>query len=694
MFFQEFLLHLFIYRHSLAQQKVNEENSLPTVVPTPIKKISVPSYPSSINGSSVYNNTNHQHQYHHQHSYPTGSVGDSNNGGSDSNLSRSYHGSSSQQPYVINNCGVGYEQRNVEYSMRKQLLRRLWSKDVKTISRPSSLSPPSRRTTPPSRRSGLNFDPSSPVLGGNNGASASFDPTLHPCEECQRLGVDRNAASDSKRLRLQPGRSLDSSIIKPKSSPLSDSSRPASNSSPPTASSSDRMEAESEANKKHEQQIRKSVLIYMTSLDKANNDNENGGGGGGNGANRNNNNEPPTNTNLKSEKSEESVDSGNGEATQNLDNLTSSSDTDAMNNIKNNNHKSASNHSESDQDENRSHSRRSNNNSTPTPSPQEVRQAMEDQYVAQLLISNLEANGVEVKTTHEQSYDHENNLMTLQQTTTLLHRKNDDNIEEVQYNELVRTDAAYDDQSTANSYRIMSQSSDGHIQDVIVHDGTISYFPSYSLVESRGDMSSYTSQCSEPEPEPLSAVASGSAYPDLDFPYQVVVTRLSAVPRTMSMEVQPSSTSAEEEVEPEYDSGDDDTVSLVDSLDDPLSPRPQRKKGPRKSAEAFFVPIADASVDDEHLVVSDAMPDKLKERLDSRQKRRDQKKQHETKVKVRAVQRIVERRVSDPNDRTSRKENVPLNKGKSRPPRDSSTSSTGEFCFMFTKNPQRYLLRR
>lgn len=198
--------------------------------------------------------------------------------------------------------------------------------------------------------------------------------------------------------------------------------------------------------------------------------------------------------------------------------------------------------------------------------------------------------------------------------------------------------------SSSGSFRIMSQDSNGHIQDVIVHDGSISYFPSYSLVESRGDVSSYTSQYSETEADPIGAVTSGSAYPDLDYPYQVVVTRLSALPRTVSMEVQPSSTSAEEGVD--YDSADDDTVSLVDSLDDPLSPKPRRKKlsATPRSAEAFFVPIADTPPP-KSLQVAEAMPDKLKERLDSRQKNRDQKKEVESKKKIRKVQRVIERKV-------------------------------------------------
>lgn len=636
---------------------MNEESSsLPTAVPTPIKKISVPSYSSSINGSM------YSQPYYQQSS---GAV-NNNNCGSESNLSRSYisgggggygsggNSNGNQQPPYVNNNGASnsnVSERHVEYSMRKQLLRRLWSKDVKTISRPSSLSPPSRRTTP--RRVNLDSTaaPSTPV-----------DPTaaanLHPCEECQRLGVHRennNNGLDLKRLRLTPGRSLDSSIIKPKPSPLASES---SNSSPPTAASAEHKaavaEAESEHQKRNDQQIRKSVLIYMTSLDKTTVVTE---------STINGNN--PDTKNLANEKSEESVDSGNGEATQNLDNLTSSSnsDTDTSNRLNNN-------HQEEQPKEGTTSQKMSQQESQDS-----------DELVSQLLINNMEQNGVteyEVEATQNQpTYDTENNIINTATTTRSDDQENGNApIEEIQYNELVRTDAIFDSQSTANSYRILSQSSDGHIQDVIVHEGTMSYFPSYSLVESRGDLSSYTSQCSEPDPEPLSAVTSGSAYPDIDFPYQVVVTRLSAVPRTMSMEVQPSSTSAEEEIEPDYDSGDDDTVSLVDSLDDPLSPRPQRRKGPRKSAEAFFVPIADASVDDEHLVVSDAMPDKLKERLDSRQKRRDQKKAHEPKVKLRAVR--VERKISDSSERISRKENVPLNRGRSKPPRDSSTSSAGE----------------
>lgn len=760
---------IFSYRHSLAQQKSYEESIALATAPTSVGSGGIKS-----KLTSDYRNGN-------------GGNGSSMNMGSDSNLSRSYAPSScvtmgnnnnnntgqnnpnsnnvQQQHYGSGNNKSSYSnghvvtgsgcigsvyERNVEYSMRKELLRRLWSKDMKIVGRPSSLSPPSRRTTP--RRLCFN--------------STTLTENPHQCEECQKLGVDRNSEnninnnngvdSTPKRLKLSAGRSLDSSVIinhtninKNKSSPLSDSSsRPTTDSSQPihsttTASSaiqradesisdfSDNTYINNKNNNRKEEQIRKSVLIYMTSLENSLMGEENARD-----LLRVEIDAPTTgdtSTHIESDfadktQFEESADSGNGDATQNLDNFSSCSISggeeteirEAAENIKNNNNLLLSNNS----DNTTSDDNKNGNNET-----------NKDEYVSNLLIDNLNANcstvpdnenksrdtsrqtSVSNKSQDETRFesftaatnDSENNLLELIEksnelvlvesvaTEVLITQDKNGNrwrhnspSPPLQFNEIVRADTIFPDrpypQQRPTALHITSQSSTGHIQDVIVRDGTMSYFPSYSLVESRGDVSSYTSHTSDQEAEAIGHVNSGSAYPELDYPYQVVVTRLSAIPRTMSMEVQQSSTSAEEEFDGvEYDSCDDDSISLVDSLDDPLSPRPNRKMRPKKSAEAFFIPISDpANRIDENLLVSDAMPDSLKERLDSRQVRREMKKESEQKRKRWKVEEFTferfDRKPMKVIDRGSRKENIPLQRkskvSKAKPFRESSSTTS------------------
>ncbi|XP_059611805.1 uncharacterized protein LOC132258492 [Phlebotomus argentipes] len=193
------------------------------------------------------------------------------------------------------------------------------------------------------------------------------------------------------------------------------------------------------------------------------------------------------------------------------------------------------------------------------------------------------------------------------------------------------------------------------------------YFPSYSA-ESKGDLSSYTSACSEPEPQEIGAVGTGSSYPDIDSHGEpLLVPRLSAFPRTESMEVQPSSASACEDADNAENLPDDeDSVSLVDSLDDPDSPdhkyhsteslRPpssgetaREEKSPfvREKGEAFFVPMSESQVPvDEHIVVADTMPEKLRDKLVRRQKRRDMKKEQELRRRQK-MQKYIDQKLEE-----------------------------------------------
>ncbi|XP_062698955.1 uncharacterized protein LOC109424083 isoform X5 [Aedes albopictus] len=205
------------------------------------------------------------------------------------------------------------------------------------------------------------------------------------------------------------------------------------------------------------------------------------------------------------------------------------------------------------------------------------------------------------------------------------------------------------------------------------------YFPSYGI---ETDPSDHTDIASEPEVQIISKIGLGSVYRENGNGRCTIVPRISALPRTESMEVQPSSNSAEEFDDlPENNGSDSDTPSLVDSLDEvEITPRrrPDRRKShaasspapasttpaeptaesttksestssdksPRhEKGEAFFVPIQDTTVIiDEHIVVADTMPIRLKERLNNRQRLMIWKKEQENLKKHRKAMRIIEQR--------------------------------------------------
>lgn len=171
-----------------------------------------------------------------------------------------------------------------------------------------------------------------------------------------------------------------------------------------------------------------------------------------------------------------------------------------------------------------------------------------------------------------------------------------------------------------------------------------------------------------------------------------VVRRMIEMPRTESMEVQPSSASAPEDYE--RIESDDDSVSLVDSLDDPISksntkrgetdesavltersPRPQYEK-----SQAFFVPIADqgqkplGDVDSGRLdtALAQAMPDSLRERLEKRQTEMSLRRQDDDWEKP----INVNRRKNGGKHRRQKKTTV-VNRieGQQKPIKSSSTSA-------------------
>ncbi|XP_058056108.1 uncharacterized protein LOC131207510 [Anopheles bellator] len=199
------------------------------------------------------------------------------------------------------------------------------------------------------------------------------------------------------------------------------------------------------------------------------------------------------------------------------------------------------------------------------------------------------------------------------------------------------------------------------------------YFPAYGL---ETDPSDNTDVASEPEPQVLGKVGTGSTYGGelAALARSVVVPRFSAMPRTESMEVQPS-TSAEDEDGRGGGAGSesDDDDSLVDSLDG-FQPMPGPVTAPRKrkdaapttattdsqtspgtdrsprheKGEAFFVPIQDSGrlkqIDERTLVVADTMPLRIKERLNNRRRLMKWKQEQESLKKQRKMMRMIEQK--------------------------------------------------
>lgn len=186
------------------------------------------------------------------------------------------------------------------------------------------------------------------------------------------------------------------------------------------------------------------------------------------------------------------------------------------------------------------------------------------------------------------------------------------------------------------------------------------YFACFEHQKSLSDNSTSTEGLEETS---TAIISSGTSYPEPSHPESIFVPRVIG-PKTESMEVNPSSSSAQEDDEFDgAESSEDEDISDVDSLDDIVTIRAkklseiahhQHKKAQtiyrhtHMKGQAFFVPIVDTEQPiDEHVVVADAMPEKLKEKLVLRQRRRDMKKQSEVKIKQWRMQKFIERKIGE-----------------------------------------------
>lgn len=192
------------------------------------------------------------------------------------------------------------------------------------------------------------------------------------------------------------------------------------------------------------------------------------------------------------------------------------------------------------------------------------------------------------------------------------------------------------------------------------------YFPRYSA-ESKDNMSVFSTAYSEendffdsPECGEMIPVQTGSSYPSVEFHRPVIIPRL--VHRTESMEAQPASTSPREN---RNDNDADSDGSLVDSLDDPSSPReelldvtadpptsedteppPDNSSEPvqYEKSQTFFIPIVDDNeAIAERIDVATAMPDKLRERLMKRLQMLETKKQQVNTKKQKKLDKLIKR---------------------------------------------------
>lgn len=198
------------------------------------------------------------------------------------------------------------------------------------------------------------------------------------------------------------------------------------------------------------------------------------------------------------------------------------------------------------------------------------------------------------------------------------------------------------------------------------------YFPHYLSTDTLSEYStklSDNSSATDLLPSNLViSVISGSTYPGDGR--EIIVHRMTDMPRTESMEVQPSSAPS---IHGDDENGnrinenrttktattvddDDDGTSLVDSLDDPnaianisdLDAVSNDLKIVEKS-QAFFVPIENSDTSCENVstpadlnaVIADTMPDRLRERLQKRQMEIAERKDAEQKRRQEKIQKLI-----------------------------------------------------
>lgn len=264
------------------------------------------------------------------------------------------------------------------------------------------------------------------------------------------------------------------------------------------------------------------------------------------------------------------------------------------------------------------------------------REQLVDQYIANLLIDSL------------------NNIIAnnkLEQIYPAINTQSESNIDDNQLSS--GHSVAYFNDKTSNT-QYGNHESTGNIEDIYSQMSTIRlpefdqnqnetmdgniYCPQYSA-DSKDNQSGYLSVITDKNQEFIN-VQSGSTYPDPDC--VTLLPRL--VHRTESMEVQRASSSP---------CNDDSDNSLVDSLDerssspepDDLRPHNNELNVQYEKSQTFFVPIQESSqqTSSEPIDMAKAMPAKLREKLMKRLQTMDSKKHTINTPKPRKFKRKVQR---------------------------------------------------
>lgn len=304
-------------------------------------------------------------------------------------------------------------------------------------------------------------------------------------------------------------------------------------------------------------------------------------------------------------------------------------------------------------------------------------------------MDNLNNNGNECMYSHGQSMENESIVRiktndTIDQSTidTIISQILVDSLNNIivvqgKVNDsLGETNVELSSSQTQTDYNISNASSSSSSLPLPVTDQV--YFPHYLSTETLSEYStklSNNSSAIELLPTNLViSVISGSSYP-FDGG-EMVVHRLTDIPRTESMEVQPSSAHSRHDedengnheklienkkgISNENDEDDDDAASLVDSLDNPneinnISDLDMSKIGSEKS-QAFFIPIENAEKSEEIISnavvhsptgleagIANSMPGHLRERLERRQMEINARKEAEQKQRQEKIQKLISR---------------------------------------------------
>lgn len=636
---------VFSNRHSLAQQKSFDESAANSAPTTQHASPIPPTRParSSLESSN------------HTHHYTTPPNGTSSASGSETNIST----------------------RLTDTSMRRQLLRRIWSKEFRQQdTRSGSWSPPLRRSQ---RR--LHVEPPD------------------KCQECTKLEkqYDSRTVSPQKRVRLNSSTlSMDDATLLPLSpchltEKSSSTTTISSTTTNRVTSSSDRPvlttsggtssgPPEISSSLSEREVVRKNVFVYINSRDTSSADD--------NGADdspsvlpvphlaelrtEDNNNENENITPITN-------DSGNGYTTNVAESI-SNSRTDENDNEQVTGAKDVLNTPTTV--EKNGNAIAVDQIKTPGAGDKEV-----DQYISNLLIDSLN-NVIRISSTARAFRNNDNktvnNVKSENKDNTTACDLNDNetiSVTSIDDRQLLSTggDLPIDNRGTfegkySETSTMALGAAEGNL-DPVSEERRI-YFPRYSA-ESKDNMSVFSTAYSEendsfdsPECGEMIPVQTGSSYPSVEYHRPVIIPRL--VHRTESMEAQPASTSPREN---RPDSGGDSDDSLVDSLDDPSSPQeellddtadppapvdteppPEHSSEPvqYEKSQTFFIPIVDNNETiDERIDVATAMPDKLRERLMKRLQMLETKKQQVNTKKQKKLDKLIKRNRIDTDGETT-----------------------------------------